>query len=402
MTDLTDARDARPPDLRKLVDHLQRRSTDQVQAQLPVSPSIYRDPAFAAAERERVFARVPVIVAHTTELPEPGRFLTVRLPNNQVIVVRQQDGTVRAFVNACRHRGAMLEGRAAGACPRHRMQCPYHGWSYNLDGSLRSATHEVSFGEFDHIASGLVRLPAEERHGFIWVVDGAGAEIDVATWLGPETDAILGSYAIEEHVCVQSGAFEEAANWKILQDAFLDGYHIQFVHRETAAKLTYTNILTLDDFGRHCRFLSPRKKLGKLLEEHGGDPEELTDDEIRRYVNVTHGLLPNATLLCLPDHIQLLSFIPDPFDPRRSRMEMRLIVPRPEAVGWEQERWRSTWDRNWQINLDVIRDEDFPIARATQAALDSADAGPLLVGRNEVGNQVFHRELSRLIAGDRR
>jgi nitrite reductase/ring-hydroxylating ferredoxin subunit len=394
---MTTGQTAPPPDLRKLVDHLERRWTDQMDDQLVLSPTIYWDPEVARAEREFVFGRVPVIVAHATELPEPGSFVTTQLPNNEAIIVRQEDGGVRALINACRHRGSMVEKRPGGVCPK-RLQCPYHGWSYNLDGSLKSATHEVSFGEFDHIDAGLVRLPAEERHGFIWVIDSPDATLDVASWLGPEMDAILASYEIEHYVCFKSGAFHEPANWKIMQDAFLDGYHIQFVHRETAAKMTYTNILTLDDYGRHTRFMSPRKKLGKLLEERAGNGgSELSEAEIRKVINISHGLLPNATLLFLPDHIQLLSFYPDGKDPGRSRMEIRLIVPRLEDSGWDEERWNGTWNRNWQINMDILRDEDFPIARDTQRAVQSAGAGTLRVGRNEVANYVFHRELRKLL-----
>jgi phenylpropionate dioxygenase-like ring-hydroxylating dioxygenase large terminal subunit len=387
------------PDVLRLVEHLKRSWTDQMDDQLSVDPAIYRDPEVARHERERVFARVPVIVAHSSELPETGSFLTTRLPNNEVLVVRQDDGGVRAFVNACRHRGSMIEARASGTCPK-RLQCPYHGWSYNLDGSLKSATHQVSFGEFDHIESGLVRLPVQERHGFVWVVDAADAQIDVAQWLGADMDAILGSYGLAEHVCFQSGGFEEAANWKVMQDAFLDGYHIQFVHRETAAKLTYTNVLALEDFGRHSRFLSPRKSLGKLLDESNGN--ELTEGEIRPHVNLSHGLLPNATLLYLPnpDQFQLLSFFPHPRDPSWCRMEMRVIVPRLEDSGWDAERWQHIWSRNWQINMDIIRDEDLPIARDSQRAIQSASAGPLIFGRNEIANQVFHRELARLLHDD--
>jgi phenylpropionate dioxygenase-like ring-hydroxylating dioxygenase large terminal subunit len=397
MSQLDDARDTAPnEELRRLVDHLQRSWTDQVDDQIVVDPRIYSDPEVARLERERVFARVPTPVCHSSELAEPGAFITSRLPNNQVLIVRQPDGEVRAFVNACRHRGALIEDRETGVCKR-RLQCPYHGWSYNLDGSLKSATHQVSFGDFDHLDQGLVRLPVEERHGFVWVVDRAGATIDVADWLGPEMDALLADYDIGSHVTYKAGAFFENANWKVLQDAFLDGYHIQFVHPETAAKMTYTNVLTLEDYGRHNRFLSPRKSLGRLIEERAG--EELDADEIRRNANYSHGLLPNATLLFLPepDHFQLLTFYPDPKDTGRARMEMRVIVPRLEDSGWDEERFEKIWSRNWTILMDVIRDEDFPIARNTQRALESADAGPLLIGRNEIANHIFHRELGKLL-----
>lgn len=398
MSQLDDPRGTAPDsELRHLVDLLQRSSTDQVDGQLIVDPAIYSSPDVARQERERVFGRVPVPVCHSSELAEKGAFVTARLPNNQVLIVRQPDGDIRAFVNACRHRGALIEDRGSGVCPR-RLQCPYHGWSYNLDGSLKSPTHQVSFGEFDHLETGLVRLPVEERHGFVWVVDRAGATIDVADWLG-DLDAVLDGYDLGRLHTYKAGAFPVEANWKVLQDAFLDGYHIQFVHKDTAAKMTYTNVLTLEDFGRHIRFYSPRKSLGRLLDERADSGEELTEDEIRRHANFAVGLLPNATLLFLPepDHFQLLTFYPDPKDPAKARMEMRVIVPPREEAGWDEERYEKIWSRNWTILMDVIRDEDFPIAQNAQKALESADAGPLIIGRNEIANHVFHRELGKLL-----
>jgi phenylpropionate dioxygenase-like ring-hydroxylating dioxygenase large terminal subunit len=381
------------PDLARLVDHLRTRQTDMMESVLEVDPAVYTDPEIARLERERVFGRVPFAIAHTTELEEPGSFITSRLPNNEALIVRQTDGSVRALVNVCRHRGSMVEDRDSGTC--RKFQCPYHGWSYNLDGSLKSATHEASFGDFDHLKRGLIQIPAEERHGFIWVVDSPDARIDVAGWLGPEMDAILGSYGIENRVCVHSGSFDEPANWKVLQDAFLDGYHIQFVHKDTAAKMTYTNILTIEDYGRHSRFMSPRTSIQKVL---GSNGDRLPDAQIRPHINLSHGLLPNTTLLYLPDHIQLLTFFPHPSDPGQSRMEIRLIPPRVEDTELEPDHWQSLWDRNWQINMDILRDEDFPIAHRTQRAVTSTGSGPLIFGRNEVANQVFHRELAKLIS----
>lgn len=386
--------EAPQPDLARLVDHLRSRQTDMMESVLEVDPSVYTDPEIARLERERVFARVPFAVAHTSELEEPGSFITSRLPNNEALIVRQADGSVRALVNVCRHRGSMVEDRDSGTC--RKFQCPYHGWSYNIDGSLKSATHEASFGDFDHLEHGLIQLPVEERHGFVWMIDSPDAEIDVAGWLGPEMDAILGSYGLENYVCAHSGSFDLEANWKILWDAFLDGYHIQFVHKETAAKMTYTNILTIDDYGRHSRFLSPRKSIAPLLERSNGG--EIAEDKIRPHINISHGLLPNATMLYLPDHIQLLSFFPHPQDPGKSRMEIRIIPPRVEDTDLDPERWQSLWDRNWQINMDILRDEDFPISLNSQRAVSSNSAGTLIFGRNEVANQVFHREIAKLIS----
>ena len=111
-------------------------STDTVGQLVPFGPGQYTDPELARRERELVFGRVPSIVAHASELPEPNDFITLTMPRNRVIVARQQDGSVKAFVNVCRHRGAMLEEQASGRC--RLFSCGYHRWSYNIDGSLRA------------------------------------------------------------------------------------------------------------------------------------------------------------------------------------------------------------------------------------------------------------------------
>jgi phenylpropionate dioxygenase-like ring-hydroxylating dioxygenase large terminal subunit len=379
--------------IHRTLEHLRQQSTDTVGQLVPFGPGQYTDPELAQRERELVFGRVPSIVAHASELPEPNDFITLTMPRNRVIVARQQDGSVKAFVNVCRHRGAMLEEQASGRC--RLFSCRYHRWSYNIDGSLRAITRENTFGEVDRSQHGLIELPAEERHGLIWMVDRAGAAIDVAGWLGPEMDEILAGYRLGELTAIRSEGFDEPANWKLMQDAFVDNYHIQYAHPNTAGKHIHTNVQTVEDFGRHARMVSPRKAIDRWLEEDPGDRD------LGPYVTEGHYLLPNSTLLRQPDdHFELLTFRPHPADPGRCRMEMRLLVPPLEASGMTPERYERVWEKNWSILLAVLHQEDFPLLRSSQEGLASADAGGMLLGRNEVVNQIFHRELGKLLDGE--
>ncbi|WP_109529502.1 MULTISPECIES: aromatic ring-hydroxylating oxygenase subunit alpha [Nocardia] len=375
--------------IRRALTHLRNDTTDEYEHITWFEPEEFTDPAIAKRERDLIFGRSPSIVAHGSEVPRPGDFFTLQMPRNNIIVVRQRDGGVKALVNLCRHRGALLEKEEKGRC--RLFSCPYHRWSYDTDGSLRTITRDNTFGEADRANLGLVELPTEERHGFIWVVDDADATIDVAAWLGPDMDAILESYDLGPKVCVKSEGFDEPVNWKIMQDAFLDGYHIQYAHPNTAAKHIHTNVMAFDDFGRHCRFIAPRKSIDRWIEEDPGD-RSLADE-----VTETHFLLPNSTLLRQPDHFQLLTFRPHPTDPQRCRMEMRLIVPPVEQTQLTQERWTRLWDKNWQILLDVLHAEDFPLLRDSQRGMTSASAGRMVLGQNEIANQVFRRETQKLL-----
>ncbi|HEY1967622.1 MAG TPA: SRPBCC family protein [Pseudonocardia sp.] len=384
---------AREDRIRRALDHLRNGTTDEFPEIISFEAGEFTDPDIAARERELVFGRVPSIVAHISELPEPNDFLTLTMPRNKIIVARQKDGGIKVFVNLCRHRGALLEERDKGRC--RLFSCGYHRWSYDTDGALRTVTRGSTFGEIDRSEHGLVELPSQLRHGFIWVVDDAGADIDVASWLGPEMDEAMAGYGLEDMVAFQAEGFDEPVNWKIMQDAFLDGYHIQYAHPNTAAKHVHTNVMAFEDFGRHCRFIAPRKTIDRWIEEDPGE-RSLAGDVIE-----THFLMPNSTLLRQPDHFQLLTFRPHPRDPGRCRMEMRLIVPKVEVSGWDEETWGKVWAKNWKILLAVLHQEDFPLLRGSQSGMESASAGSMLLGRNEVANQLFHRELRRLLATPR-
>lgn len=383
----------RPDRIRRAIELLRNDTTDKFDDVFDFSADEFLDPVLAQEERDYVFGRVPSIVAHGNEIAKPYDFITVQMPRNNVLVVRQKDGGVKAFVNLCRHRGALIEENEKGRC--RVFSCPYHRWSYDPDGSLRMITRDNTFGDIDRSKYGLVELPCEERHGFIWIVDNAQASIDVAEWLGPEMDAILAGYHLEDLVCFRAAGFDEPTNWKIMQDAFLDGYHIQYAHPNSAGKIIHTNVMAFEDFGRHCRFIAPRKSIDRWLEEDPGD------QPLDPYVTETHFLLPNSTLLRQPDHFQLLTFRPHPSDPRRSRMEQRLMVPSVEASGMDQDHWNNRWEKNWQILLTVLHSEDFPLLRNSQQGMASADAGDMLLGRNEVANQVYHREIRKLLAEGR-
>ena len=376
--------------IRRALELLRNETTDRFDNVVEFAAREFTDPVLAQQERELIFGRVPSIVAHGSEIARPYDFMTVAMPRNNVIVVRQKDGGVKAFVNLCRHRGALLEQDEKGRC--RFFSCPYHRWSYDPDGSLRMVTRDSTFGEIDRKEHGLVELPCEERHGFIWLVDNAHASIDVADWLGPDMDAVLAGYHLDQLVCARSAGFEEPTNWKIMQDAFLDGYHVQYAHPNTAGKIIHTNVMAFEDFGRHCRFIAPRKSIDRWLEEDPGDRP------LDPYVIETHFLLPNSTLLRQPDHFQLLTFRPDQSDPTRSRMEQRLMVTPLEKSGMDETHWNKLWDKNWQILLAVLHNEDFPLLRNSQRGMASKDAGDMMLGRNETANQVFRRGTKMLLA----
>ena len=118
--------------IRRALELLRNETTDKFDDVVGFSAREFTDPVLAQQERDLIFGRVPSIVAHGSEIARPFDFMTVQMPRNNIIVVRQKDNSVKAFVNLCRHRGALLEDSEKGRC--RFFSCPYHRWSYDPDG----------------------------------------------------------------------------------------------------------------------------------------------------------------------------------------------------------------------------------------------------------------------------
>ena len=167
-----------------------------------------------AEEQNHIFRRQPHAVALSTEINEAHDFVRRNIPGLSVLVTRTKDGAVRAFINACRHRGTRLVDDEAG-CKR-RFTCPYHAWTYSAEGDLIGAPHfDEGFTELEKSQLGLVQLPCTERYGFIWVSPHPDRAFDIDAMmagLAPDLEGLgIGDMVIAEQTVMDRGA-----NWKIL------------------------------------------------------------------------------------------------------------------------------------------------------------------------------------------
>jgi phenylpropionate dioxygenase-like ring-hydroxylating dioxygenase large terminal subunit len=369
----------------RLFQHVEDRSTDLAPGVVRIDPKVFSDETIAEEERLHIFGCYPVVAAHASELAGVGDFRTVQLANNEILLVRQPDGSVRGFVNACRHRGARLVLEPTGSA--RGFACGYHGWTYKTDGDLRAIAHGPTFGDVDKTCMGLIRVPVQERHGFVWVIDSPGTEIDVASWLGGELDETFTAFGLEDYVCWKAESYTEEVNWKVLVDAFIDGYHFAAAHSKSVAQYFYNNLAAFDLIGdHHSRFVTARRSLDKIRNEPPGA------QPLDNHVSIGYFLRPHTNLLRQPDHFVLLTFQPLPGAVAGCRMDVRLLI-RPGAAAEMQERW----ERNWQILQDVLRDEDLVLNRNLQHALGNRSVAPLYFGRNEIANQWFHNWLRDVV-----
>jgi phenylpropionate dioxygenase-like ring-hydroxylating dioxygenase large terminal subunit len=183
-----------------------------------------------ALEREKVFLTHWQVVGHECDLPAPGDWLAFDLLGERAVVMRGQDGVVRAFHNLCRHRGARVVDGATGHC-KGAIVCPFHGWVYNLDGSLRGAAQPTSFGTLPREEFGLKPIEMEIFHGFIFLRFAPGPQPSVAQLLQP-FDADFAAYATRDvlPVTVPDWSMDLPVNWKSVRDVDNEGYHVPLAH----------------------------------------------------------------------------------------------------------------------------------------------------------------------------
>jgi choline monooxygenase len=196
--------------------------------------SWYTDPEILRREQERIFRPAWQYVGHLGELPEPGTFVTTRAGRTPVVVTRPRDGELRAFLNVCRHRGFPV---AEGAGRRETLQCPYHAWTYGLDGALRAAPRSDEEPDFPKEELGLCRVAVDTWGPFVFVNVARDAE-PLAEALGsmPAQVAELG-LDVDSLVFHTRWETELAANWKIVSENFLECYHCQIAHPQLAEML---------------------------------------------------------------------------------------------------------------------------------------------------------------------
>lgn len=341
----------------------------------PIPADVYTDPDRHARELTAI-RRTPQLVAHSSELTEPGDRIATTIGGIPVVVTRlaaddaDDAPPVAAMVNACAHRGAPVVDTGAGH--GRILSCSFHGWSYELDGTLRSVSEPERFGG-DVPCDGLTRLAVEERHGAIWVVaDRSVDHIDIRSWLGADLDDLLTDVGLGDLVHQRHTELHLACNWKMLTDGFLETYHLKYLHRNTIAPYFPSNVLAIDPMGRHLGGALPKNR---LLRQFAEKPRE--EWNVLDHVTMAFVLVPGTVFQWQAGHAEVFSLRPDPADPTRTAVRMSLIV-RPEQAGDT-----DLWERNWERLIQTIPGEDFAVAESVQANIDAGVVDRINLGATE-------------------
>lgn len=345
----------------------------------PVSD--YIDPDHASREREILFRRTPLIVAASDELSRPGDFRTVDIDGVSALIVRQDDGSLKAFHNVCRHRGCRVVDAECGTA--RTFTCKFHSWVYGGDGGLRHVPVADGFTGLDRKTRGLVALPVAEKHGLVWMIPTAGLPIDLDAFLGP-MNAALADMRIGEASVFRFERFSERLNWKLVVDTFLELYHLPHLHTKTVGRYIECKGAINEELGQHGRFVAPRMSFAPALRDVPPDQRAVADHAV-----IINRVFPNAVVIWNRDHVEFWTAVPDGDDPNRCMVRLWLLSP--EKVVKDEDKVK--WEKNWDIVRGTVHAEDFPMARTIQQGFSSGAQDHVIFGRNEPGLHGFHRAL---------
>ncbi len=368
---------------RRALEHFRNGTTDQADATMAMPVDAYLDPQRYAREVERIFKHYPQALALSIEIPQPGDYRAAQVLDVPVLLVRGKDGRARAFLNACRHRGARVCNPGTGNA--RVFTCPYHAWAYGTDGRLVSRYAAETFGDVDHDKLGLTELYCVERAGLVFVMLTPGERFDIDTWLG-DFAAELATLKLDSWSIYETRELD-GPGWKVALDGYLEAYHHNSLHGKTVGKLTVGNLLVLDTYGPHQRLTFGRKSLGELVDV----PDSAW--EVDKHIRLIHNCFPNLSISgILGDHCLVSQVYPGP-TPRSTTTRQVVLVAEPPHT----DAARAASELFSSMVLQAVRDEDYVVGRTIQDGLACGANREFIFGRNEPAVQNYHRTIARLM-----
>ncbi|MEQ8693637.1 MAG: aromatic ring-hydroxylating dioxygenase subunit alpha [Pseudomonadales bacterium] len=370
---------------RKDLEHGRNGTLDQVDEIVRVPVENYYDQARWEAEVQKVFRRIPLVLAASAELPNPGDYKAMVAVGVQVLITRNRQGTVKAFVNMCSHRGARLVEEGKGTA--HKFSCPYHAWTYSPDGDLVAIYSESDFGQIDKSCHGLVELPCLEKAGIIWVTVNPQSTLDINLFLSGY-DSLLEQFGFANwtHQHTQT---VQGPNWKIAYDGYLDYYHLPILHRNTFGT-EIGNQANYYSWGPHTHLGRPDETLAEFA--------DLPDEEwpIERLVNGVWTIFPHVSIASFGGggrSVMLSQLFPGDTPETSYTNQIFLMEQEPDT-----DQLRKEAQEQFDFLKYVVQEEDYATGIAQQKNLNVGARSHVMFGKNEGGGQAFHRWVDDILA----
>lgn len=344
----------------------------------------YHSPEFFTLEQEELFLRNWQPVCHVSEVPRPGDFTTLNLLGERALVLRGEDGVLRAFYNVCRHRAAAVATGASGHCDG-QLRCPYHGWVYGLDGHLKAVPGQQSFPEMDKAQYGLRPLALELFQGFVFVNFAGDGGLSVAERMAPYVDELLPYRLDDLEPFGRPYGADIAVDWKNVMDNFLEGYHVPVGHPGLYRLFgtRYDSDLAPHGVSRAMHWLRDKpsenwseRHYQKLLPEL----DHLPADRRRAWTYYT--LLPNVAIDVYCDQVDVFHVIPTGAGTCRYRGRAYRLPAPSRAL-------RAAQFLNRRINSQVQR-EDEGLVASVQEGLASRSYVSGILSEKEICLRQFH------------
>ena len=357
----------------RIFTHIDNGTTD-------LGDTIWKEPVENYYSLERFNAEIallrklPIAYCPSAALPQNGSYIARNASKTPLLVVRGEDGEVRAFINACRHRGMQVAN--GSGCKKKAFVCPYHAWTYSLEGKLKRIPGEEGFPDLNKDDHGLVEVSAIEKGGIVYVQQDGQIDIN-------SLEKCL-DYFTDDQEMFQQGEVTDKANWKLLTETLLEGYHIKSLHRDTFYPYGLDNINLVETFGPNSRVIFPFKRIEKLRDLQ---PNER---KIKGTVTAVYHLFPNASVSLLSKHSNLT--IMEPIAPNQVKL-VTYLMTNPETKGSTATLEDARRDALF-VN-ESGQDEDREAARAIQETVTAPANTHLTFGYFEKAIVNFHSHLSK-------
>lgn len=340
--------------------------------------SIFLDKEHFELEQRSIFRRLPVPLMPSARLPEAGTAIAFNGYGIALLVVRDKEGKIRLFYNACQHKGSKL----IEDCQVHKVSrfvCPYHSWTYALDGKLLGAARSELFEDFDKSEYNLPSLPACEHAGIIWGI--LNPEVD-PDWSGMSNDFALDMQhlGVPDAYLYGTKRFDLSANWKLVLEPFMESYHVTRLHKDSIGNLFKDMPVIVRKMGPH-----QRKVAGKIQFK----PEMVEDPKENIHKTVTHAyqVFPNGVLITSPYYISMMVLMPQA--PDRTLVDYYMLLPEKPVTEKAQDIARRSYD----LVLDVFGNEDFRASQTAHEGLASGGLDKLTYGGMENTIPTYYEQL---------